>query len=197
MSPWWEIGAAANAIVAVAYFAIAYVILSPLVRTGQVRENRLGTATALIFFTCAVHHGTHSIHMMGPVLGFDERAGLSLRDAFQWHNAVWDVFTAFVGIYYWSLRRTYGPLMRGAKLFEDMKDRQRRAMEINDDIVQGLTVAKLSLELGEQDRSEQAMNAALASASRIITELLGRAEADISLGAGSMHRDAAAEATKP
>jgi hypothetical protein len=53
---WWMLGSAANLVIAVAYLAISWAILGPLLRTGQVRANRLGTATAAIFFTCAVHH---------------------------------------------------------------------------------------------------------------------------------------------
>ena len=189
---WWQIGAAANAVIAVAYVAISLAILVPLVRSGQLRANKLGAATSMIFFTCAVHHGTHTVHLLGPVFGYDVQAGNALRESFAFHNAIWDVLGGVVAVYYWSLRATYGSLMRAAALFEDMKERQRQALEINDDIVQGLTVAKLALELDDRDRSAAALSSALSSASRIISDLLGKAGDENRLGPGDLRRDAPA-----
>ena len=51
-----------------------------------------------------------------------------------------------VALYYLSLRGSYASVLRGAQLFEDMKVRERQALEINDNIVQGLSVAKYALE---------------------------------------------------
>jgi signal transduction histidine kinase len=192
----WEVAAGANAVIAVAYVMISLAIIGPLVRERQLRSNPLGSATAMIFFTCAVHHGTHSIHLIGPTLGFDEEAGNALRDAFaSWHVGFWDGFSAVVAVWYWTLRTSYGPLMRGAKLFEDMKERQRQALEINDNIVQGLAVAKMALELDEREKSKQALEGALASASSIITDLLGQANPEVRLGSGDLVREAPAVAT--
>src|SRR5687768_2321499 len=108
---WWILGSAANLVIAVAYLAISWAILGPLLRTGQVRANRLGTATAAIFFTCAVHHGMHTFHMVLPIFGADVGGGHALREAFDWHMVAWDFLGAGVAIYYWSLRRIYGALM--------------------------------------------------------------------------------------
>src|SRR4051794_20224038 len=96
----WVAGCAANGIVAIAYFAIAFVIARPLAQTRQLRSNRLGVATAAIFLTCAVHHGTHAVHLLGPTFGYDEQAGLALREAFGLHVVIWDILTALVGVYY-------------------------------------------------------------------------------------------------
>lgn len=194
---WWITGTVANAVISVAYFMICFAILRPLVREGQLRVNKLGTATGIIFFTCAVHHGTHSVHMLGPSLGYDQTAGEALRASFSLHNALWDVFGGVVALYYWNLRATYGPLMRGAALFEDLKERQRQALQINDDIVQGLTVAKLALELGERQRTQAALDEALTSASRIISDLLGQADAENRLGPGNLVRDRPANLSNP
>lgn len=189
----WRTVAVANAVTMLAYFAIVAAILVPLVREKQLRANRLGTATALIFFTCAVHHGSHSVHMLLPSFGLAESTGLPMRTAFDDPTAVlWDVFTAAVGIYYWSLRRTYGALMSGAKLFDDLKERQRQALEINDGIVQGLTAAKLSLDLDRTDVTREALESTLASARNLITELLGEVNERPGFHAGDLRRSRAA-----
>jgi signal transduction histidine kinase len=185
----WQLGATANLVVAVSYFLICWAILHPLVEAGQLRSNKLGLATAMIFFSCGVHHGTHSVHLFAPTFGFDEQAGLALREAFTWHVTTWDIVSAGVALYYWSLRKMYGPLMRGAALFQDMRERQRQALELNDDIVQGLVVARMALELDQRDRAISALDDTMRSASRIISDLLGKEETETRLGAGDLVRE--------
>ena len=188
----WRVGAVANFVTLVAYLLIAAAILVPLVREKQIKANRLGTATALIFFTCAVHHGGHTVHMLLPALGIDSVSGLAMREAFDWQAIVWDIFTAAVGIYYWTLRRTYGALMSGAKLFDDLRERQRQALEINDGIVQGLATAKLALELDQQAVTREALESTLASARGLITELLGEVSDHPTFAPGELRRSRAA-----
>ena len=57
------------------------------------------------------------------------------------------------------------------------------ALEINDTVVQGLVVAKMSLELGDTERAGAAIDSSLAAAKGIITGLLGEGEAGLSPGA--------------
>jgi len=189
----WKIGALANGVVAVAYVLIAWAIAAPLVRTQQLRSNKLGAATAAIFFTCAVHHGSHAVHMLLPTLGIDDAHGLAVRAAWDWHNAIWDVLTACVGVYYWTLRRQYGSLMRGAALFNDLKERERQALQLHDEVVQGLVVAKMALDLDQTDQSKDALTATLASASQIINDLIGKQRDDVRLGAGDLVRERPAD----
>ena len=188
----WQVGAVANFVTMVAYLLITVAILVPLVREQQIRANRLGTATALIFFTCAVHHGGHTVHMMLPALGIDSASGLAMREAFDWQAITWDIFTAGVGIYYWTLRRTYGALMSGAKLFDDLRERQRQALEINDGIVQGLATAKLALELDQHNVTREALESTLASARGLITDLLGEVSDQPNFAPGELRRSRAA-----
>jgi signal transduction histidine kinase len=188
----WQLGAAANFVTMLAYFAITAAILVPLVREKQLRANRLGTATALIFFTCAVHHGSHTVHMLLPTVGIASSSGLAMRHAFDVEGVIWDLFTAAVGVYYWTLRRTYGALMNGAKLFEDLRERQRQALEINDGIVQGLATAKLALELDQDSLTREALESTLASARGLITELLGEVADQSTFEAGELRRSRAA-----
>ncbi len=116
--------------------------------------------------------------------------GLALRTAFSgWYTVIGDVVSAWVGIYYWTMRRTYGSLMRGAKLFEDMKERQRQALEINDNIVQGLFVAQTALALDEREMSEEALRSTLDSARQIISDLLGGSGTQLDLGPGQLVRE--------
>jgi hypothetical protein len=190
----WHVVTAANAIVAVAYFSIAYIILSGLQRTGQLTSNKLGLATGLIFLTCGVHHGTHSIHMLLPSLGIDDARGLALRNAWHWETGAWDLITAGVGVYYLTLRGSYASVLRGAQMFEDMKVRQRQALEINDNIVQGLTVAKYQLDQGKDESSREAIEETLRKARGLITDLLGEDEAELT--PGDLRRTAPATASR-
>lgn len=169
----WQVGMVANAVIALAYFLITLAIVVPLARSHQLRTNPLGAATAAIFFTCAVHHGTHSVHMLLPSFGIDDPDGLAMREAWGWPLSAWDVVGAAVAAYYWTLRRNYGSLMQGAKLFEDLRARERQALELNDSVLQGLVVAKMALDLDQPERAQQALTTSIDSASRMITELLG------------------------
>lgn len=169
----WYLGAAFNAGIAIAYLFVCLAIVVPLARSKQLRSNPLGAATAAIFLTCAVHHGGHSVHMLLPSFGIDDPAGLAMREAWIWPLTIWDALGLVVAIYYFTLRRTYGPLMQGAALFEDLRRREQQALELNDSVLQGLVVAKLALDLGDTERANAALSSSITSASDIITDLLG------------------------
>ena len=177
----WTVGLVCNAVIMLAYLLIALAIVVPLYRSHQLRTNALGAATAAIFFTCAIHHGSHSIHMLLPSLGVSDSQGLAMRSAWGWPLALWDVVGALVAVYYWSLRRTYSSLMHGAKLFEDLRQREQQALELNDTVLQGLVVAKMALDLDQQDKADDALAASIESASRIITDLLASHHSSLDL----------------
>jgi hypothetical protein len=184
----WEISAAANAVIGIAYLAIAYIILGGLIRTNQLISNKLGLATGLIFLTCGVHHGTHAFHMLIPTFGIHDQQALDLRASWHWPSVGWDIVGAGVALYYLSLRGSYASVLRGAQLFEDMKVRERQALEINDNIVQGLSVAKYALDQGEDEKSQKAVEETLKKARLIITELLGDENSEVALGPGELRR---------
>ncbi len=118
-----NVSAVANLVVSLVYFAITSAIMVPLLRSGEAGRNRLGLATAAIFFSCAVGHGLHVVTALpATALG----SGNTVHE-FAWPQAAWDVVSATIGVYYWTLRRTYGALMQGASLFEDLQQRQRFA----------------------------------------------------------------------
>ncbi len=121
------VSAGLNLVIAVGYFAISGLILRGLVRAGEWRTNRLGLATAGIFYTCAVHHGLHTLHMLEPAFGIDSPSGLAMRQAFDWHSIVSDIVGAGVALYYFSLRRSYRALLSGPKMFDDKNGQLLRA----------------------------------------------------------------------
>ncbi|GIE95520.1 hybrid sensor histidine kinase/response regulator [Paractinoplanes rishiriensis] len=94
----------ANIVITVAYASIMVAILVPVARAGQLRTNKLAVATALIFFSCAVGHALHVT---------------ATHVHWSWTSALWDSFTAGVGIYYWTLRRGYGVLLGPGAIFVD------------------------------------------------------------------------------
>src|SRR5690242_12592703 len=172
----WQVGLISNAVIMVAYLLITLAIVVPLARSHQLRTNPLGAATGAIFFTCSVHHGAHALHMLLPAFGISDTQGLAMRTAWGWPLAIWDVVGALTAIYYWTLRRNYSSLMHGAQLFDDLRQRERQALELNDTVLQGLVVAKMALDLNQPSRSQEALTSSIAAASRIITDLLGSAE---------------------
>ena len=71
----------------------------------------------------------------------------------------------------------------------DKQLRQRQALEINDNIVQGLTVAKYAMDAGDNDRAKEAVERTLKSARQIVTDLLNDdAAGDLKLGPGDLIR---------
>jgi hypothetical protein len=60
-----------------------------------------------------------------------------------------------------------------AQLFQDLRQREQQALELTDAVLQGLVVAKMALDLDQPVKANEALTASIASASRIITELLG------------------------
>ena len=63
--------------------------------------------------------------------------------------------------------------MEGAQLFQDLRQREQQALELNDTVLQGLVVAKMALDLDDHKRAQESLAVSIDSASRIITDLLG------------------------
>ena len=184
----WGLATVAGVVIGAAYLSIGWIIASGLVTSGQLRSNRLGLATAAILFTAGLHHVGLTALMLLPEVDLAVDQGLALRDAWPWPAVAWALLTASVGIYYLSLRGSYASVLRGAQMFEDLKVRERQALEINDNIVQGLTVAKYALTMGADDQSKQAIEDTLRRARSIITDLLGDPGSGMELGPGDLRR---------
>ena len=116
---WWQLSALFNGAIALCYLGIAWTILKGLRHTGQMWSNRLALATAGIFFTCAVHHGSHTVHMVLPLVGWGVTEGEDMRRAFDSNMVIWDLVGAAVAAYYLTLRRSYGRLLTSPQMFED------------------------------------------------------------------------------
>jgi two-component system, cell cycle sensor histidine kinase and response regulator CckA len=110
----------ANMVITVAYASITAAIVIPVARAGQLRTNKLAVATAMIFFSCAVGHALHAV-MAYLTLMQGAATHRSPGDAvhWSWTSAVWDLLTAAVGIYYWTLRRGYGVLLGQGAIYVD------------------------------------------------------------------------------
>lgn len=67
--------------------------------------------------------------------------------------------------------------------------RRQQALEINDNVVQGLAVAKYAFDLGDMDRARDAITGTLGAARRIISDLLDEVGPDEFFGTGSLTRD--------
>jgi PAS domain S-box-containing protein len=109
-----------NLVIMLAYGAITVAIAVPVARAGQLRTNKLAMATALIFFSCAVGHGLHALMTYRTLVSAASLHGTGMaHPGASWPSALWDLFTAGVGIYYWTLRRGYGVLLGKGAIYID------------------------------------------------------------------------------
>jgi signal transduction histidine kinase len=104
----------------------------------------------------------------------------------------WLIFAAFAlaalaGLF--LLRRA----LTAAAELERKELNERHAVEINDNIIQGLALAKYQLEAGEGEASAAQVSETLREAQRLVSGLLGEAEVQ----AGQLRREMAAETSRP
>ncbi|WP_250029456.1 hybrid sensor histidine kinase/response regulator [Paractinoplanes maris] len=112
-----------NLVIMVAYAAIMVAIIVPVARARQLWTNKLGVATAMIFFTCSVGHGLHAFM---AIRGLDHPGG-HFGGVWTWPSAIWDALTGLVGIYYWTLRRSYKVLLEGGTIYSSPGEQTRLA----------------------------------------------------------------------
>ncbi|HLE97460.1 MAG TPA: hypothetical protein VI997_08835 [Candidatus Thermoplasmatota archaeon] len=181
----WKIGLAASTVISIAFLAVAVLLALNLTRSRTWRTNPLGVGTFGLYLTCGGGHAVHTLQLLDPVLGLQTAAGLAAHTEYsEWHAWGIDVVTAITGVWYWSMRRKFPDLVSGAAVFEDLRDRQRRALEIHDNVVQGLVRAKLELDLGRDEAGDVTVEETLEKSKLIITDLLGE-EQDL---AGKLRR---------
>ena len=170
---WWMLGAVCNAVISIAYFMIAFAIVRPLVTSRQLSDQRA--------------RGGHRRHLP-DLRGAPRRPLRAHADALRrrrpgaghWRCArpgdpSWRSGTSSAP---WSrllldparrLRRR----QREPQLFKDQVEREQRALELNDAVLQGMVVARMALDLGERKRAMEALDSSISAASRMITELIG------------------------
>lgn len=168
----WTIGLAANATIATAYLAVAALLGSTAIRTNQWRTNPLGLATVFLYVTCGGGHAVYAFQLADATLGGSSPVAAGARLLYsEWHMWAWDVVTAAVGVWYWTMRKRFPGLVTGAAVFEDLRIRQKRALEINDNVVQGLVRAKLNYEMRRDEDGKAALAESHAAGERIIHQL--------------------------
>lgn len=189
----WMVTALANGVMVVIYALVAIEMIRAIIDGKQLRSNPLLTATAAVFVTCTLGHGDHLAHVLsGALMGDTATAAAAKAEFSDVRLVVWDAFTALTALYFYTLRSRFAIVYRGAALCEDMAQREKQAMEMHDDIVQGLAQAKMALDLGRRDEGRAAVEATLKASRRIMTELLGDEGTELALGPGDLRRNAPA-----
>jgi hypothetical protein len=115
-----------------------------------------------------------------------------LYESISGRTVSWILFAAFAMALFGGLFF----LRRASLAATELQRRQlneRHAVEINDNIIQGLALAKYQLQLGEGEKSATQVAETLREAQRLVSGLLGDAEVQ----AGQLRRGVAAETTRP
>lgn len=188
----WPVVTAGNLLTGFTYLLIAWLITAPLKRTGQLslRANPLGIALALVFLTSALRSLWTAGMLLLPVVDTDNAHALALRGGLTWGSVVLPFLTAAAGVLYLTIRLR-ATIRDEAALFPDLASRRRRALEINDNIVQGLLAARELDAIGEHAEARSTAERALEHAQRMMGDLLDEA-GDGDLRPGDLRRTAAA-----
>jgi hypothetical protein len=115
-----------------------------------------------------------------------------LYDSISGTTLSWIIFAAFALALFGGLFMLRRALAAASEL-ERRELNERHAVEINDNIIQGLALAKYKLEAGEGQASADQVSETLREAQRLVSNLLGDAE----VKAGQLRREIAAETTRP
>jgi hypothetical protein len=170
------------------FLALAGVIVQGLVSTHEtsLRRNPLAYATVWIFVASVAHRILNARAALPGAPRLPEGLRLGVDAA---------VLVGLVG--YWVIRLSLGRVMAGrVELFRDRGlERQARmeklqaVLQINDDVVQGLATALLSLELDDRAATEETLRRTVAAARRVITDLLAQIREDAVIRPGDLVRD--------
>ncbi|MGQ0534689.1 MAG: hypothetical protein ACT4PT_01295 [Methanobacteriota archaeon] len=193
----WMVTAGGVAVLVLIYGLLAIEMIRAIIDGRQLATNPLLTATTGVFVTCTLGHGAHLAHAIFASALFwgvsGEAARASAAAMFGDPRLVWwTAFTVGTAIYFYTLRSRLAIVYRGAALCEDMAKREAQALEMHDNIVQGLSEAKLALDLGRRDEGLAAVERTLAASQKIITALLGEETSEVALGPGDLRRETSA-----
>lgn len=138
----------------------------------------------------ALHHGAMGVLDADSVYNH----GAALSNPWKWAgiHAFFVLSASVAYLVSWRMSETERARAEEYSIqIHDVQLRQKQALEINDNIVQGLAVAKYALDAGDEEKSYEAVSRTLASARQIISDLLGGGERG-PLGPGDLVRDEAA-----
>jgi hypothetical protein len=172
----WLVVTVGNLLTGFTYLLIAWLITAPLKRTGQLslRSNPLGVALALVFLTSALRSLWTAGNLLLPTVGIHSAHAIALRHGIRWSAVPLPYLTAAAGVLYLTIRLR-ATVRDEASLFPDLASRRRRALEINDNIVQGLLAARALDDLGDHAEARAATERALEHAQRMMGDLLDEA----------------------
>jgi hypothetical protein len=115
-----------------------------------------------------------------------------LYESISGQTVTWVIFAAFALALFGGLFFLRRALQTTSEL-ERRELNERHAVEINDNIIQGLALAKYKLQAGEGKASADQVSETLREAQRLVSNLLGDAEVQ----AGQLRREVAAETSRP
>ena len=134
-----------------------------------------------------VHHGTMGV--IDPASVYNHPA--ALNNPWKW-AAIHGFFVTFASaglIVSWRVSEIERARAEEYRLqLSEAHLRRQQAMEINDSIVQGLTVAQLALALDRPEESREAVDETLTKARHIISSLLGEVTTDPQISPGELVR---------
>ncbi len=116
---------ATNALIALAFFTIGGLITAGLFKERRLGFNALGTATALIFLTCATGHAIHAGHYVAAPIAH-------AQDSIVFYQTLADSVTLLAGISYLAQRRRHGLLIRGPHALLNFQRRLEVAEALRD-----------------------------------------------------------------
>jgi hypothetical protein len=169
---WLSAAVAANAVIAASYCWIAVIIGRGLLRGNEWRRNHLALTTMGIFTTCSIGHALHLVYLVGTTA---ESSGT--RDMAGLHSSLWslalaDLFTAVIGVAFLFQRLRDPATAPGNQMYEDLRERRQAALDLNDDIIQGLVVTKMAIEMGDTEEAVLCVDRTLASSRHMVGQLL-------------------------
>jgi hypothetical protein len=135
-----------------------------------------------------VHHGIATT--LSPRSVFNHYA--ALNNPWKWAviHALFVLGASAANLYAWRFNEEAAAETEAYRARAEESERRRQsALEINDNIVQGLAVVTSALALGQQELAQSAAERTIAAARTIITDLLG--DASLPIAPGSLRRESA------
>jgi len=172
--PLWYTALGASALIAFALSWIAARTWYGLIHSHQVRSNRLGCSAAGIFTLLAA--GEIFILVLMVLMSVPSAFSPDLQT---WRSLAWgatliEVAVAIVALYYIRLRFVTPHLDRKSPRFlYDITAARAQAVEMNDNVLQGIVLAQMYLELGDREQCHRVLGITLENSRDIMTTVLG------------------------